>query len=95
VVRYAVVNLGWIAGTARADGRVDFRYSPRNIDPQAARRMRDWLLSQAGDAGEVRVIAASRTGWEEPATLSVSEAARLFDRWAVRRRIAEVLGETN
>lgn len=95
VVRYAVVNLGWIAGTVRGDGRVDFRYSPRNVDPQAARRMRDWLLAQAGEAAEVRVTAADAAGWSEPATLSVSEAARLFDRWAVRRRMSEVLGETN
>lgn len=95
IVRYVVVNLGWIAGTARADGRVEFRYSARSVDPQAARRMRDWLLAQAGEAGEVRVIGAGPSGWEEPVSLSVSEAVRLLDRWAVRRRIGELLGETN
>lgn len=95
VVRYAVVNLGWVAGTVRADGLVDFRYSPRNVDPQAARRMRDWLMTQPGDIAEVRVVPVAESGWGQPTSLSISEAARLFDRWAVRRRISEVLGETN
>lgn len=95
LVRYAVANLGWIACTARPDRRFEIRYAPRTIDPQAARRLRDWLLVDGRDLTEVRMTALRPTGWDEGTLLSVSEAIRLLDRWAVRVALAQTIGEAN
>jgi hypothetical protein len=95
LVRYAVSNLGWLAGTARADGRFDFRYAPKTLDPQTARRLRDWLLSEGRDLSEVRATPMTAGGWGEARVFSVSEAVRFLDRWAVRVRMTDLLGETN
>ena len=95
LVRYAVSNLGWVAGTARADGRFVFRYAPKTVDPQTARRLRDWLLSEGRDLSEVRATPLTATGWGEERVMSVSEAVRFLNRWAVRLRMNDLLGEAN
>ncbi len=95
LVRYAVGNLGWIACTARPDRRFEFRYSPRTIDPQAARRLRDWLLTEGRDLTEIRAVPLALGGWSEAPPLSVSETIRLLDRWAVRASLVHTLGEAN
>ena len=95
LVRYAVGNLGWIACTARPDRRFEIRYASRTIDAQAARRLRDWLLVDGRDQTEVYAVALGPSGWNEGAPLSVSEAIRLLDRWAVRAALVSTIGEAN
>jgi len=95
LVRYAVTNLGWAACTVRPDRRLDVHYAPKTIDPQAARRLRDWLLVEGRDLTEVRTVTPEATGWTEADPRSVSEAIRLFDRWAVRAALVRTIGEAN
>jgi hypothetical protein len=95
VVRYAVANLGWIACLARADRRLEIRFSPKTLDPQAARRLRDWLLTDGRTIAEVRAIGLGSAGWSEATIFSVSEAVRFLDRWAVRVTLRQTLGEAN
>lgn len=95
LVRYAVTNLGWAAGTVYTDGRLVLRYAPRTLDAQVAFRLRDWLVSEGRRLTSLQIVAAAASGWSPPSPLTIADAVRLFDRQAARGALTAALGEAS
>jgi hypothetical protein len=95
LVRYAVTNLGWVAGIVYTDGRLLLRYAPKTLDAQVAFRLRDWLVSEGRRLTTIQVVTTSGSNWSLPTSLTMSDAVRLFDRHAARGALTAALGETS
>lgn len=82
---YALRNLGWIEASKRADGLVRLRYVAQ-VDPHAAARARDWLISDRGQLVDRNVERAGQWVRHQESAQAAIEA---LDRAAIIASVQE------